>query len=262
MATATTTAEKTLPFPTPANSGQYGEDLDAYLDAPLTPANEAVTSAWVQAESPTFPGYNGLGTELDLPGAVPNPENSAVYDYPSLEEGLQAAADMMLGISPQTTPLATQFVTDLRSGTASEQQLTADILNSGWDGSGGDSYDASTIASELNEPNFSVAGSSGSGASTTGISLNPLKDVEDVLGSSVSSAASGLLGTIGIFVLKGIISLVGGGLFIYGAKIATERGPAKSNAASAAGGATSQAAGSAKEGAEGIADAFPEVVAA
>ena len=65
-----------LPFPNPTNTQEYADDLDVSLGAPLpiSPATEQVTSAFVQSESPTFPGFNGLGTELDLPGATPDPQ--------------------------------------------------------------------------------------------------------------------------------------------------------------------------------------------
>lgn len=231
--TTTNDATKALPFPAPANSGQYAEDLDEFLGAPLTPTNEAVLSAWVQSESPTFPGFDGLGTELKLPGSY-NENSAGVQGYPNLQEGLTAAADMMLGQAPQTTPLATKFVSDLRSGTATEQQLTTDILNSGWDGSGGDTYDATAIASKLGESDFSVAGAKASGASLDNV-LNPISDIQGVLGGAVSSAASSLLGTVGLYVLKGIISLTGAAIFVYGAKLTTERGPAKQGSSSGGG---------------------------
>jgi hypothetical protein len=260
MAAATTnTAAKTLPFPSPANSGQYAEDLDEYLDAPLTTVNEDVLSAWVQSESATFPGYNGLGTTLPLPGSTPVPGNSAnVQEYPTLAEGLAAAADMMLGQSPQTTPLAAQFVSDLRSGTASEQTLTTDVLNSGWDGSGQDTYDATAIASKLGESDFSAAGSSGTGgtgAQTTGI----LSPITNALGGVASSAASSILGTVGLYVLKGIISLTGAAIFVYGAKLTTERGPQKQGSSSPGdAGAGSGIGGEITKQPREVEDAFPE----
>ena len=242
MAAQTTSAVKapaTIPFPAPATSGQYASDLDVVLGGnPTTdPTGQKVLSAWVQSESATFPGFNGLGTTLELPGSTPVPGNSAnVQLYPTLREGLQAADDMMLGLSPQTTPLAPKFVADLRTGTETEAQLTSDVLASGWDGSGGDTYDATAIASKLGESNFSTAGAASStaptSASTTGLSLNPITDVTNALGGSLS----GVMKQVGIYVLKGIITLTGAALFVYGAKLTTERGSSSSSSSSGGGG--------------------------
>ncbi len=54
-------ATTTLPYPDPKNSTQYADDLDAAIELELgkpihlTAADTAVTTAWVNAESPTFP---------------------------------------------------------------------------------------------------------------------------------------------------------------------------------------------------------------
>lgn len=235
----------TLPYPDPANSGEYAADLDTALGAPDTGANLEVTSAWVQAESPTFPGYNGLGTELDLPGAVRDPSNPAVYDYDSLSEGLMAAVDMMLGEGPQRTPLETSFVTDLRTGQASEASLIADIRSGGWAGSGPDDYDANAIQSKLASPSFSVVGSAAdttepqgsatvapsgviTNAELTGFDWNPLSWPGQIAGSAVSSLA----GSVGIYILKGVLTLMGVGLILYGGVVMSGRHAKGSPAAS------------------------------
>jgi hypothetical protein len=205
-----------IPFPSPKDTGEMASDIIAKLGAPITPVNLEVVSAWGQAESATFPGYNLLGTELYLPGAT-RPAGQAVYDYPTLDEGLTATRDMMLGEGPQTTPLATQFVSDLKTGTATKEQLTADVRNSGWDGSGGDTYDANAIASKLGESQFSTTGSPGSASNATltsapGGALDPLNWFNGSVGA-----------TIGVYILKGVLTLMGAGLFLYGASLTAKK---------------------------------------
>jgi hypothetical protein len=225
------TASLALPYASPTDSGEYAADLDAALGATPSGTDLAVTSAWVQSESPGFPGNNGLGTELDLPGAVPDPSNPAVYDYPTLAEGLEAAVDMMLGEGPQTTPLASQFVTDLRSGDASEAALVADVRSSGWAGSAPDNYDADAITSKLSSSGFSVSGSKaatetstgGTQAELTAVDWNPLSWPGQVLGSATSSLA----GTIGVYILKGVLTLVGAAMVVYGGVVLSGRGHGK-----------------------------------
>jgi len=244
-------ATVTLPYPAPTNSGEYAQDLDVELGAPfpVAPATEEVTSAWVQSESPSFPGWNGLGTELDLPGAKPDPSNPHVYDYPSLQEGLQAAVDELAGGGPQTDPLAPAFVAAVRSGNATTAQLIADIQegnpSSGesWTGKAPDTYDATAIANKLGVAGFSVAGSAATTPATAtttsfpGGALDPLNWPGEVAGSVVSTVA----GSIGIYILKGVLSLMAAGLVVYGATLLTDR----KGAAGPAGGAL---AGSAAAG--------------
>ena len=229
---------KALPFPNATNDQQYADDLDSLLGAPLpiAPATEEVTSAWVQSESSTLPGFNGLGTELYLPGATPDPSNPHVFDYPTLQEGLQAAVDELAGGGPQTTPLDPQFVAAVKTGDTSVAQLVADIRAGDWDGSP-DNYDANAISSKLANSGFSVTGStaapssSPAGAQTdsfAGGSLDPLNWPGEIVGSAVSSVA----GSIGVYILKGVLTLIGGGLIVYGATLLTDR---KSSAPAAAG---------------------------
>lgn len=241
-------AQVTLPFPQPANSGQYADDLDAELGAPLpvNPAAAAVTSAWVQSESASFPGFNGLGTELALPGSTPDPSNPNVFDYPTLQEGLAAAVDEITGSGPQTHALAPQFATDVKSGTATASQLVTDIYNSDWDGSP-DKYDSSAIMAKLKNSNFAVTGSpaSASGAagsssapaqaSTASIDWNPLSWP----GKIVGSAASSIAGDVGTYILKGVLTLMGAGMFVYGSTLLTSRGGGAASGAAAGGAAES-----------------------
>lgn len=228
----------TLTYPTPANTEQYAYDLDEELGSP-TPVPVTtldVTQAFVQAESPSFPGYNGLGTELNLPGATPDPSNPKVLDYPTLQEGLAAAVDELSGTGPQTTALAPQFVSDVKKGTATKSQLITDVLNSDWDGSP-DTYDADTIATILKQPKPLGSGSPAAGATSSGIQTTSLLgtaghylgDVGSAVdplnwpGEIVGSATSAVAGDIGTYILKGILTLLGGGLILYGATLFTDR---------------------------------------
>jgi hypothetical protein len=229
----------TLLYPTPANTQQYAYDLDEDLGSP-TPVPVTtleVTQAFITAESPSFPGYNGLGTELELPGASPDPSNPKVLDYPTLQEGLQAAVDELSGAGPQTTALAPQFVKDVKAGNATKSQLITDVLNSDWDGSP-DTYDADTIATILKQPKPLGTGSAAAGASTAatatttsflGSARHDAASAADDLnpltwpGKIVGSAASAVAGSVGTYILKGILTLLGGGLIFYGATLFTDR---------------------------------------
>jgi len=212
-----------LPFPKPATSGQYAADLDVELGAPmpLSPATLAVTSAWVQSESPTFPGWNGLGTELYLKGAKPDPSNNRVFDYPNLKTGLLAAVDMMEGKGPQTTPDAPQFVADVRSGKATSSQLVADVKASHWAGlSIPDTYDSSAITAKLASSNFAVSGAAASPPATTAsFGLNPLQWPSQ----AAQMATGGIVGTIKTMVLKGALTLMGAGMIFYGLTLLTDK---------------------------------------
>lgn len=225
-----------LPFPAPTDAQQYADDLDVFLGAPqpVAPATEAVTQAWVESESPTFPGWNGLGTELGLPGATPDPSNPRVFDYKSLTDGLTAAKDMMLGEGPQTTALAPKFVSDVRSGKASPATLVADVQSSLWAGKAPDTYDATAIAAKLRGTQFAVTapevasaaghpsspgGTTPIGATPAGFNWNPLTWPGQVLGSATSSLA----GTIGTYILKGVLTLVGGSMIVYGATLLADK---------------------------------------
>ena len=246
----------TLLYPTPANTQQYAYDLDEDLGSP-TPVPVTtleVTQAFVQAESPSFPGYNGLGTELELPGSSPDPSNPKVMDYPTLQSGLQAAVDELAGGGPQTTALAPQFVADVKKGTATKSQLINDILNSDWDGSP-DTYDADTVATILKQPKPLGTGSAAAGANSSGIQTTSLLgtaghylgDVGSAVdplnwpGEIVGSATSAVAGDIGTYILKGILTLLGGGLILYGATLFTDR---------------QQSGGGAAAGSPAIADTF------
>lgn len=230
-------AAPTLPYPNPTTSGQYAEDLDVKLGAPIpvNPNALAVTSAWVQSESPTFPGWNGLGTELYLAGAKPDPSNPSVYDYPTLDEGLTAAVDMMTGSGPQTTALAPNFVADIRSGRASKQQLISDVLGSHWAGlSAPDTYDAQAIAAKLGDTAFSVSGSPSAPANATqaGVPwymwlLNPGAAAGGAAGGAARAGVKKIAGTIGTYILKGVLSLLFAGLVVYGATLLTDREASK-----------------------------------
>ena len=241
-------APTTLPYPSPTTSGQYAEDLDVELGAPfpVAPATEEVTSAWVQSESPTFPGWNGLGTELDLPGATPNPSNPHVYNYPSVQEGLQAAVDELAGGGPQTNALEPAFVAAVRNGNSTSAQLIADIeegnpaTGQSWTGKAPDTYDSSAIASKLGQP-FSVSGATAGPTATTtsfpGGSLDPLNWPGEVAGSVVSSVA----GSVGVYILKGVLSLMAAGMVVYGATLLTNRKGAAAASGGALAGATAPA---------------------
>jgi hypothetical protein len=228
----------TLLYPTPANTQQYAYDLDQDLGSP-TPVPVTtldVTEAFVQAESPSFPGYNGLGTELKLPGSTPDPSNPKVMDYPTLQEGLSAAVDELAGGGPQTTALAPQFVSDVKAGNATKSQLITDVLNSDWDGSP-DTYDADTIATILKQPKPIGTGSPAAGTTSTPVQttsflggaaniaggvasdLDPLNWPGKIVGSATSAVA----GDVGTYILKGILTLLGGGLILYGATLFTDR---------------------------------------
>jgi hypothetical protein len=248
-------ASNALPYANPANDEQYADDLDDLLGAPLpvNPATLAVTSAWVQSESPTFPGWNGLGTELHTPGATPDPSNPNVFDYPTPSAGLEAAVDMLAGDpSIGQSSLDPAFVADVRKGNVTATQLVSDIRAGDWDGSP-DTYDADAIASKLSGSQFSVAGTTttgGAGTSTTpvattaslpGGSLDPLNWPGEVIGSAASSIA----GDVGTWILKGILTLVGGALFFYGATLLTGKGD--SNGSPSASPAIPAAAGDAAE---------------
>lgn len=223
-------ASTTLPYPNATNDQQYADDLDAMLGAPLpiAPATEEVTSAFVQSESATLPGFNGLGTELELPGAKPDPSNPHVYDYTSLQQGLQAAVDELAGGGPQTTALDPQFVKDVRSGDPSVSQLVADIRAGDWDGSP-DNYDANAITSKLSAAGFSVTGSPASTTSFLGkagsIVSGVARDADPLNwpGEIVGSATSAIAGSVGVYILKGMLTLIGGGLIVYGATLLTDR---------------------------------------
>lgn len=251
----------TLPYPSPTDSGEYAEDLDVELGAklPVSPAALEVTSAWIQSESPGFPGYNALGTELDLPGAVPDASNPHVFDYPTLQEGLAAAVDMIEGKGPQTTALAPKFATDVASGKATATQLVDDInVGNGtesWTGSGPDTYDSTAILSKLNSGSFSIAGSPADGSNAASTSADKAQadsflgglggsivngilpgasSAAGVAGSVGESALGSLAGDIGIYLLKGILTLVGGGLVFYGFTLLTDRGGKSAAPAAAA----------------------------
>lgn len=220
----------TLPFPNPTNDAQYATDLDVDIGSPYPVPGPvlAVTSAFVQSESPTFPGWNGLGTELQLPGSKPDPSNTHVYDYVNLQQGLDAAVDELAGKGPQTTALDPKFVKDVKTGTASATTLVDDIRAGNWDGSP-DDYDANAIVAKLKGTNFSVAGSSGAPgttsaststpATTTGFDWNPLSWPGKVIGSATSSIA----GDIGTYILKGVLTLMGAGMIVYGTTLLTSR---------------------------------------
>ncbi|MCU1488977.1 MAG: hypothetical protein JWM85_382, partial [Acidimicrobiaceae bacterium] len=185
----------------------------------------AVTSAWVQSESASFPGGNGLGTTLQLPGATPDPSNNKVYDYTSLAQGLQAA-DLMLaggtftgadGQQHQQQALAPQFVSDLRSGSASEQQLVHDIWESDWGGlgpgGGSSATDANVVAAKLGQSGFSAAGSpsAGSTAASATLTSSPLASIAGaVLG------ATGITSSIKSIVFTGIAAIAGVALIVLG----------------------------------------------
>lgn len=235
-----------LPYPNAANDQQYADDLDVLLGAklPIAPATEQVTSAFVQSESPSLPGFNGLGTELYLPGAVKDPSNPNVYDYPNLQEGLQAAVDELEGGGPQTHALDPAFAAAVKSGDTSVAQLVSDIRAGDWDGSP-DNYDANAINSKLASAGFSVTGATSSGSSaapatTTSFfgdagKIASLADPLNWPGAIAGSAVSGIAGSIGVYILKGVLTLIGGGLIVYGATLLTDRkasGPAAAPAAS------------------------------
>lgn len=216
-----TGAAATLPFANPVDSGQYAADLDAFLGGQPTQANEDVLSAWVQSEEASFPGFNGLGTTLPLPGSVPLPGNTAgVQEYPSLVSGLTAAKDMMLGQGPQTAALEGPLVADLQSGTASENQLIADIRNSGWWHGPGteDTYDANAIAGKLGDSSFSVNGAAGAG--TTDASANAQT-------TSIAGSIANALGltSIGHFLLVVTFVAFGAGLVVVGGYLTTGARP-------------------------------------
>lgn len=157
--TGTAGTAKKLPYPNPTSPYQYAADLIAYAGWPSTPANQQFLTAWVSQESPTFPGYNGLGTTLSVNGSKPiqpgvnvsnNAENQAaaaagVQYYNSLKDGLQAALDMFNGTGPQTTALAPQLSTALASGTATHQDLVNALSQAG----GGWAADAQNVANMI-----------------------------------------------------------------------------------------------------------------
>lgn len=194
----------TLLFPNPANPNEYAQDLLQKLGDPETPNNIAVIAAWGEGESATFPGYNLLGTTLGLTGSTAVPGNTAgVQEYPTLDEGLAAAVDMMRGQSPQTTALTPALNKDLKSGNASLSQLAIDVGSSGWDGSGGDAYDQGVIASKLNlgtlpQPTgatTSQGGGSGATYTTSGSSSDEGTPATGLPGQDLSGFA-GVLQTI------------------------------------------------------------------
>ena len=228
---------------------QYATDLDVDLGAPLnvSPSSLAVTEAWVEVESPTFPGFDGLGTELYLPGAKPDPSNSRVYDYPTPQEGLDAAVDEIKGGGPQTTADAPQFASDIAKNNASVASLIGDIRESKWAGlSIPDTYDANAISTKLGvQGGTSKPGSHSWFGSilTLGGHLpggGVITDVTNAPESIANKAVSGLAGTVGNYILKGALSIVSAGLVFYGAVILTGRN-GKSAAPAASGGAAGAA---------------------
>lgn len=228
MATAST-----LPFPTPANDEQYADDIVVELGGSTSnTAAVDVVSAWAQSESPSLPGWNGLGTELYLPGAVPDPSNPKVYDYENPAEGVAAAVDMMTGSAPQTTPLESQFVTDVRKGVSNPTTLISDIRMGDWDGSP-DTYDADTIQSKLLGGSFSVVGSNATGqsasVSTTGFSIPGITTIPggglpNILKNAAGSTLSDIAGDVGLYILKGVLTLMGGAMIVYGSTLLTSSG--------------------------------------
>jgi hypothetical protein len=255
-------ATTTLPYPNPTSAEQYADDLDFELGATIpTKADLAVTTAWIEGESSTFPGFNGLGTKLHLPGSTNDPSNSqGVQDYPNLQEGLQAAVDMIEGKGPQTTPDAPAFAKDIASGKATPAQLVNDIYNSHWAGfSVPDAYDADTIAAKLGikAPTATTPASGAPGNHSwfsTIVTLGGhlpgggvITDVTTAPEKAVDSVVGGIAGTVGNYILKGVLSLVGAGMIFYGATILTGRqAGANASAATLGGGA----AGAEDEGAE------------
>lgn len=96
-------------------------------------------------------------------------------------------------------------------------------------------------------------------AQTTGYNWNPLHDAQTLAGNTAGSVLDPIMKSIGIYILKGILSLAGAAIFVYGAKLTTERGAAKqapnpAPAGVAAGGGAQSILGDAPEAAE----AFPE----
>lgn len=230
-----------LPYPTPTGPGQYAVDYLAFVGDPQSTPNVETLTAWGEAESPSLPGFNAWGTTLPLGGSTPVPGNTAgVQEYPSLATGLQAAQDMIEGRSPQTTPLAPQLAKDLASGSASTKQLVNDVYASSWDGHP-DKYDADAIATSLQLPapggpgilgqitNFVTFGANPNNAGGAN-SPDPVTRVGAAgtsAANTVKSATSGLLGNVGLYILKGVLTLTFGAVGVFGVTLLTGRSGGK-----------------------------------
>ena len=133
----------------------------------------------------------------------------------------------------------------MRSGDPSVSQLVADIRAGDWDGSP-DNYDANAITAKLGSAGFSVSGSPAAPASTTSFlsragKIASLSDPLNWPGEIAGSAVSSVAGDVGVYILKGVLTLIGGGLIVYGATLLTDRRVPSGGESAGAGGAAEDA---------------------
>ncbi|MGP8065359.1 MAG: hypothetical protein ACLP81_03145 [Acidimicrobiales bacterium] len=236
------------PYATPATESQAAEDLLAYLDEPSTgpsdPREEWLV-AW-ETDEATF-----------REGNVYNPWD-VMPVWTSAGKPVVTSEAQGLATTSQTLHQAfdAPILQALEDPNSSLPSLEAALGASNWSGGGQNSAEeqayAEAIASDLGTGDVAAS------AKLTSINWDPLHYLGEGLGVVTGSATSALAGSVGVYILKGVLSLIGAGMVLYGAVIMTGREASKVAKAAAP---AAQGTPGPGPGSEPPAEPFPEEAA-
>jgi hypothetical protein len=228
-----------LPYADPTTEREWADDLLAELGAPSTgdsDPRERFLMAW-ETDEATFREGN-VDNPLDV---MPVWDSRGQPVVTSLGAGLALTERTLEQAYDQPILMA------LETPGTSLEDLEGALAGSNWSGFGqGSSQEeayAKAVASDLGTGDRSAGG--GATATLDAIAPGGNWDPLNWPGAIVGSATSALAGSVGVYILKGVLTLIGAGMVVYGAVVLTGRGQSKSPAPSSPG-----AAGSAPEGEE------------
>lgn len=215
-----------VPYSQPATETQWADDELAYLGAPAKSASDprvTFLDAW-ETDEATFREGN-VDNPLDV---MPVWNGSGQPTVTSLSQGL----------SETTSTMSQAFDAPIRQGLStpgtSLTELEADLADSNWSGYGQGSANeheyvygggpyGGGIVSDLGSNAAAPQGGSGGTPATLASSSLPYPGGKWDPLNAPSEAMNAVLGAVGKWLLQGVLTLVGGGLIVFGASITTER---------------------------------------